>query len=42
MLGLQQISDRRESEEVLIAHCHAINVHVWDVLDTVFVPDAWG
>jgi len=41
MLTLQQISDRREIDDVLIAYCHAIDSHAWDELDAVFTPDAW-
>lgn len=41
MMTLQQLSDRREIEDVLIAYCHAIDSHRWDELDDVFTPDAF-
>lgn len=40
MMTLQQLSDRREIDDVLIAYCHAIDSHRWDALDGVFTPDA--
>jgi hypothetical protein len=39
-VDLQQISDRLEIEEVLIRYTRAIDTGEWDVLDTVFTPDA--
>ena len=41
ILTLEQISDRREIDDVLIAYCHAIDAGIWDQLDAVFTPDAW-
>ena len=41
MLTLQELSDRREIDDVLIAYCHAIDSHSWDDLDDVFTPDAF-
>jgi hypothetical protein len=40
-MTLQQLSDRREIDDVLIAYCHAIDSHRWDELDDVFTPDAF-
>ncbi|CAN5284375.1 nuclear transport factor 2 family protein [soil metagenome] len=40
MMTLQQLADRREIDDVLIASCHAIDSHNWDELDDVFTPDA--
>jgi len=40
MLTLQELSDRREIDDLLVAYCHAIDSHDWDALDQVFTPDA--
>ncbi len=40
MLSLQELSDRREIEDLMVAYCHAIDRHQWDELDAVFTPDA--
>jgi ketosteroid isomerase-like protein len=40
MMTLQELSDRREIDDLLIAYCHAIDSHDWDALDGVFTPDA--
>ena len=39
-MTLQELSDRREIEDVLIAYCHAIDAHRWDELDRVFTPES--
>lgn len=41
MMTLQQLSDRREIDDLLIDYCHAIDSHDWDALDRVFTPDAF-
>jgi hypothetical protein len=39
-VDLQEISDRLEIEGVLIRYTRAIDSGEWDLLDTVFTPDA--
>lgn len=39
-MDLQEISDRLEIEAVLVRYTRAIDTGAWDVLDTVFTPDA--
>jgi hypothetical protein len=39
-LSLQEISDRMEIQDLLVAYSHAIDFHDWDALDDVFTPDA--
>jgi 3-phenylpropionate/cinnamic acid dioxygenase small subunit len=39
-LSLQQISDRIEINDLLIRYTRAIDQKDWDLLDTVFTPDA--
>ena len=39
-LSLQEISDRLEIQDLLVAYSHAIDSHDWDALDDVFTPDA--
>ncbi|WP_372727333.1 nuclear transport factor 2 family protein [Nocardioides sp.] len=39
-MDLQQISDRLAIEDVLTRYTRAIDSGDWDVLDTVFTPDA--
>ena len=39
-LSLQQISDRIEIEDLLQRYTAAIDAKDWDLLDTVFTPDA--
>jgi hypothetical protein len=39
-VDLQQISDRLEIADVLTRYTRAIDTGEWDVLDTVFTPDA--
>jgi len=39
-VDLQEISDRLEIEGVLVRYTRAIDTGAWDVLDTVFTPDA--
>jgi SnoaL-like domain len=39
-VDLQEISDRMEIEGVLIRYTRGIDTGEWDLLDTVFTPDA--
>ena len=39
-MDLQEISDRLEIEAAVIRYTRAIDTGDWDVLDTVFTPDA--
>jgi len=39
-LSLQQISDRIEIDDLLIRYTVAIDTKDWELLDTVFTPDA--
>ena len=39
-MDLQQISDRLEITDVLTRYTRAIDSGAWDLLDTVFTPDA--
>jgi hypothetical protein len=39
-LSLQEISDRLEIQDLLVAYSHAIDTRDWDVLDEVFTSDA--
>lgn len=39
-MDLQEISDRLEIEGVLIRYTRAIDTGEWDLLDSVFTPDA--
>jgi ketosteroid isomerase-like protein len=39
-LSIQEISDRLEIQDLLVAYSHAIDHHDWDALDDVFTPDA--
>lgn len=41
MMTLQELADRREIDDVLIAYCHAIDSHHWDELDGVFTPESF-
>lgn len=40
MMNTEQLSDRREIDDLLICYCHAIDQHNWDALDEVFSDDA--
>jgi 3-phenylpropionate/cinnamic acid dioxygenase small subunit len=40
-MSLQEISDRLEIQDVLVAYSHAIDTQDWDALDDVFTPDAF-
>lgn len=40
MMGLQEISDRLEIQDLLARYCHAIDERDWDALDGVFTSDA--
>lgn len=39
-LSLQEISDRLELQDLLVAYSYAIDTRDWDALDDVFTPDA--
>jgi ketosteroid isomerase-like protein len=39
-LSLQEISDRFEIQDLLVAYSYAIDTRDWDALDDVFAPDA--
>jgi hypothetical protein len=39
-LSLEEISDRIEIQELLVAYSHAIDFRDWDALDDVFTADA--
>lgn len=39
-MDLQEISDRMEIEAAVIRYTRAVDTGEWDVLDTVFTPDA--
>jgi len=39
-MDLQEISDRMEIQELMVAYCYAIDSSNWDALDEVFTPDA--
>ena len=39
-LSLQEISDRIEIQDLVVAYSHAIDTRDWDALDDVFTPDA--
>jgi hypothetical protein len=39
-MSLQELSDRREIEDQLIAYSYAVDFHRWDDLDAIFTPDA--
>jgi ketosteroid isomerase-like protein len=40
-LSLQEISDRIEIQDLLVAYSHAIDTRDWDALDRVFTADAF-
>ena len=37
---VQELSDRREIEDQVIAYAYAVDFHRWDDLDAIFTPDA--
>lgn len=39
-MTLEQISDRLEIQDLMVAYSHAIDFQRWDELDDVFTPDA--
>ena len=39
-MSLQEISDRMEIQDLLVAYSYAIDTRDWDALDEVFTPDA--
>jgi len=41
MRSLEEIADRLEIQELLVAYSHAIDFRRWDELDDVFTPDAF-
>lgn len=40
-MTLQEISDRMEIQDLLVAYSYAIDSSDWDALDDVFTEDAW-
>ena len=40
-MSLQEISDRMEIQDLLVAYSYAIDSRDFDALDDVFTPDAW-
>jgi 3-phenylpropionate/cinnamic acid dioxygenase small subunit len=40
-MSLEEISDRMEIQDLLVAYSYAIDTRDWDALDQVFTPDAW-
>lgn len=40
MMSLQEMSDRLEIQDLFARYCFAIDERDWDVLDSVFTPDA--
>ena len=40
-MSLEEISDRMEIQDLLVAYSYAIDTRDWDALDRVFTPDAW-
>ena len=40
MLSQQELSDRFEIQDLLVAYCDAIDRRQWDALDDIFTPDA--
>jgi hypothetical protein len=41
LLGLQEISDRIEIQDLLSRYTDAIDRRDWEALDRIFTPDAW-
>lgn len=39
-MSLQELSDRQEIQDLMVAYCYAIDRKNWDELDEVFTPDA--
>jgi hypothetical protein len=39
-MSLQELSDRQEIQDLMVAYCYAIDRRNWDELDEVFTPDA--
>lgn len=39
-MELQEIGDRMEIQDLMVAYCYAIDNRDWDALDAVFTPDA--
>lgn len=39
-MNLQELSDRREIEDQIIAYSYAVDFHRWDDLDAIFTHDA--
>ena len=39
-MELQEISDRMEIQDLMVAYCYAVDSCDWDALDEVFTPDA--
>ncbi|MBS0366908.1 MAG: nuclear transport factor 2 family protein [Proteobacteria bacterium] len=41
MMSLQELSDRKEIEQLIVRYANAIDRRDWDALDAVFTPDAY-
>lgn len=39
-MTLQEISDRMEIQDLMVAYCYAVDRRNWDELDNVFLPDS--
>ena len=39
-MTLQEISDRLEIQDLMVAYSHAVDTRDWDAFDDVFTPDA--
>jgi hypothetical protein len=40
VMTLQEISDRLEIQDLMVAYSHAVDTRDWDAFDDVFTPDA--
>jgi hypothetical protein len=40
VMTLQEISDRLEIQDLMVAYSHAVDTRNWDAFDDVFTPDA--
>jgi hypothetical protein len=40
-LGIQEISDRLEIQDLLARYCDAVDRHDWDAFERIFTPDAF-
>jgi hypothetical protein len=39
-MTLQEMSDRMELQDLMVAYCHAVDRREWDALDAIFTDDA--